>query len=220
MMSSALQMLLVLSANWHAIDGTLYCYERQSTSHPWNLVRPPIEVNLGRAGMAWGISEDDTLCYKREGDGKSPAGCFGLGPIFGDADHQKHAINMPFLLITEDLECIDDPSSSYYNRFIQTDSFPKKDWKSSEKMAQIGPIYALGIVVQHNMHPTLPHLGSAIFLHIWQRKGEGSAGCTIMDKQHLIQICSWLDEKKHPCLVQLPYAEYQRKQKIWHLPEI
>ncbi len=220
MISSALQMLLVLSSNWHAIDGTLYCYERLSTSHPWHLVNLPIEVNLGRTGMAWGISEEKTFPNKREGDGKSPAGFFGLGPLFGDADHQKHAINMPFLLITEDLECIDDPSSAYYNQFIHTDAFPHKDWVSSEKMAQIGPLYALGIVVQHNRNPTLSNLGSAIFLHIWRQKGEGSAGCTIMEKDQMIQISSWLNEKKHPCLVQLPMAEYQKKQSIWDLPQI
>lgn len=215
-MSSILQLLIVLSADWDAIDGALYRYERASSSHPWEQVGSPIEINLGRTGMTWAIGDNR---QKQEGDGKSPAGLFALGPVFGDEENQMYAKHMPFLLITDDLECVDDPSSSYYNQFVNANSLPHKDWQSSEKMQEIGSLYALGIVVQHNMHPTLPNLGSAIFMHIWGKQGEGSAGCTVMEKEHIQQIVSWLDAKKRPNLVQLPVKEYREKQALWDLPE-
>lgn len=218
MTSTALQLLLVLSSNWEAIDGTLYRYERTSTSHPWELITSPIEINLGRTGMAWGLQNETQGPKKKEGDGKSPAGFFTLGPIFGHTNNQIYAKRMPFLLITEDLECVDDPTSLYYNQFVYTSSLSHKDWKSSEKMLEIGPLYALGIVVQHNMSPTLPGKGSAVFMHIWKNRGEGSAGCTVMESKHMEEIVAWLDEKKNPCLVQLPVEEYKKKQSLWNLP--
>jgi L,D-peptidoglycan transpeptidase YkuD (ErfK/YbiS/YcfS/YnhG family) len=215
----SLQLILVLSSDWNAVDGTLYCYERASVSEPWERVFPDIDITLGRCGMAWGHNEEKNPPQKQEGDGRSPAGVFALGPVFGQAENQEYAKNMPFLVITEDLECIDDPGSTYYNQFVHTHSIEHKDWKSSENMQQVGPLYALGLVVQHNMSPAIAGLGSAIFMHIWKKKGEGSAGCTVMSEEHMKKIASWLNAKKHPHLVQLPIAEYEKKQSLWDLPQ-
>jgi D-alanyl-D-alanine dipeptidase len=63
-------------------------------------------------------------------------------------------------------------------------------------------------------------MGSAIFMHIWRGKGMGTAGCTIMEENDLIDIISWLDSRQHPYLVQLPLEEYHKKQPLWHLPDL
>ena len=217
-----LQLLVVVAPHWDAVEGMLYCYERPSPLLAWKLCGAPIAVALGRSGLAWGrgIHDIEEKAHKKEGDGRSPAGLFSLGPVFGDAEHQSYARNMPFLLITEELECVDDPDSLYYNQFVNAQFVEKRDWKSSEKMKEIGAPYAIGVVVQHNLSPIKAKSGSAIFMHIWEDKGRGTAGCTAMKEEDLNSLVSWLDVKKHPCLLQLPLTEYANKKNLWGLPEL
>lgn len=171
------------------VKGVLRRFERESVEEPWVLVGGDVPVNLGRSGIN---------VEKREGDGRSPEGLFPLGPVFGDEAHQVGVQRMPYLLITEDLEWVDDPDSKYYNRPVKG---VERDWKSSEKMGSIGRCYCLGVVVQYNMDPAIKGLGSAIFLHV---EGAGATeGCTSMKREDLCLIASWLDEAKHPLLLQL-----------------
>ena len=219
-----LQLIVVVSADWNAVDGTLYCYQRSNAAHSWELFELPIPVALGKHGMAWGRGlydlTDQPGLHKEEGDGRSPAGLFSLGTVFGDASHQIHAKNMPFLFVTDDLECIDDPHSKYYNQFVTASSIVSPDWNSSEKMMEIGSLYALGLVVEHNLNPIKSGMGSAIFMHIWRGKGIGTHGCTVMQEKDLNRIVSWLRKEQHPCLVQLPIEIYKNRQSQWNMPEI
>ena len=221
--SSNLQLVVVVAPDWSAVDGTLYRFERTQSTH-WNLIAPSIPVTLGKNGMAWGRGVFDLSheieVHKKEGDDKSPAGLFLLGPAFGDQEHQPYATNVPFELITEDLECVDDPHSAYYNQLVNRSAFINPDWTSSEKMYEIGALYALGIFIQHNLAPVKAGRGSAIFMHVWRGKGNGTAGCTAMDLYHLKGIVSWLDIKQKPGLVQLPLHEYMKKKSEWGLPDL
>jgi D-alanyl-D-alanine dipeptidase len=218
----ALQLVVVVTPDWNAREGTLYRYERSSTTDKWHLLDSSVTIHLGKNGMAWGrglhVGDEVSGEQKREGDGKSPAGIFSLGPVFGDAEHQMYAKKMPFLEVTEDLECVDDPASSFYNQFVTSRSNIPRDWKSSEQMKQIGLVYALGVVIAHNVDPIEPGMGSCIFMHIWGATQVGTPGCTVMEESDLIPIISWLDETKHPCLVQLPIEEYKNKKEAWGLP--
>ncbi len=220
-----LQLLVVVSSDWDAMEGTLYRYERSpSSALQWELSVPPIAVTLGKEGMAWGRGlldlSDEVGLVKKEGDGRAPAGLFALGTAFGDASHRRYAQRMPYLPITADLEYVDDPNSVYYNQFVTARSAKRRDWTSSEKMEEIGSIYALGLVVRHNLDPIEVGMGSAIFMHIWRGKGRPTAGCTAMDERDLNEIVSWLDIESRPCLVQLPLDEYRSKQFAWGLPEL
>ena len=219
-----LQLLVVVSADWNAVDGILYRFQYTPKTLQWESFSHPIPVTLGKQGMAWGRGlidlDDEKGAHKKEGDQKAPAGLFSLGPIFGDALHQSYAKNMPFLLITDDLECIDDSHSVYYNQLVNTNSILKQDWKSSEKMKEMGFLYAIGMVIQHNVHPVKPEMGSAIFMHVWRNKGMGTAGCTAMKEDDLKEIVEWLDISQQPSLIQLPMEEYISKQAQWGLPEL
>ena len=172
-----LQLLVVVSSDWNTIKGVLCRYQRDPAALQWKLAADPIEVSVGKNGMAWGRGlrdfTDENGLIKKEGDNRSPAGIFYLGPAFGDELHQSCAQKMPFLLIDDELECVDDPNSYYYNRFVHTKNNHIRDWKSSEKMKEVGPMYAVGLVVQHNLHPIQPSMGSAIFMHVWSKKGAG-----------------------------------------------
>jgi len=217
------QLLVVISPDWNAIEGKLYCFQRNASAQTWELVLPPIPIVLGKKGMAWGRGVQDFTTHegphKVEGDGKSPAGLFYLGTLFGDAAHRSSALRMPYMLITEGLEWVDDPHSLYYNQCATLDACDKCDWKSSEKMDE-EKLYALGGVIEHNTSPIIPGKGSAIFLHIWRHNHTGTAGCTAMQEGDLSRVTTWLDCAAHPSLLQLPLNEYESKKLAWGLPQL
>ncbi len=220
----SLQALIVVTPNWDAVSGVLYRYARASIAHAWERVGYSVPVNIGENGMAWGIglhhNADLKGAFKKEGDRKAPAGIFSLVHAFGDTAHRPYAKQIPYLPIERDLECVDDPSSRFYNQFVRRKAAEESDWKSSEKMAEVGYLYALGLVVGHNIDSPQPGLGSCIFMHIWPDAKTGSAGCTIMEESNLIEIISWLDIAKEPCLIQLPSEEYAQRQAAWNLPDV
>lgn len=217
------QLLVVVSLDWNAVQAVLYRCQRNPFTFEWECLGSPIEVRLGKQGMAWGrgladFSNQQGMC-KKEGDDKTPAGIFYLGCAFGDLFHQSYVTRMLFLLITDDLEYVDDPDSIHYNQFV-TCSTTNRDWKSSEKMKEMGSLYALGLVIQHNLNPIQKGMGSAIFMHVWKNPDSATRGCTSMAQSDLHEIVLWLDAKQLPCLVQLPLEEYNRKKSTWGLPSL
>ncbi len=197
------QLLVVLSDNWHAPNATLQCYTRTTPATTWQTTGKPIAVVLGKAGMAW-VKHIDPVphtAYKQEGDNKSPAGLFRLGPAFGTLSTPVN-LHLDYLPITHNTICVDDPQSAYYDQIIdKTRVIP--DWRSCENMAEI-PTYHMGLVIQHNPL-RLPAAGSAIFMHQWENEKSGTAGCTAMATTDLTHLIGWLDKAAHPLLLQLPF---------------
>jgi L,D-peptidoglycan transpeptidase YkuD (ErfK/YbiS/YcfS/YnhG family) len=196
------QIILVTTLSWESCQGKLYQYDRSANSDDWVLQKPPIPVVVGKNGMAWGLGLHTNLSgpIKREGDGKSPAGVFALGPAFGPQPFQT---KMDFLSLHADIEAVDDPSSRYYNRIVDRQKISDIDWTSSEKMGGIS-LYELGLVIHHNWETPVPGAGSAIFMHLWRDETSGTAGCTAMSRQDLSELLMWLDPQKKPLLIQMP----------------
>jgi L,D-peptidoglycan transpeptidase YkuD (ErfK/YbiS/YcfS/YnhG family) len=219
--SSVHQLLAVITTSWKKSYGKLFCYESSNNKSKWEIIGNEIDVNVGQKGLAYGRGLHPTLeienNIKKERDLKSPAGVFKIGDVFGDREHQKFSKNMPFLLIEDDLHCVDDPNSIYYNQFVHSCSIKNIDWNSSEKMIDYNS-YSLGLVIEHNLKPIKKGFGSCIFMHRWKMKKLASHGCTTMSKKDLIKIISWLDKKKNPLIIQLPIEEYNKKKNIWNLP--
>lgn len=227
--SNSFQMVLVLTDSFKATKGMLFCFERNSTNAPWILIDDKVPVVLGRNGLAWGsglhdIPKNSNFPVKIEGDGKSPAGIFRLGSVFGykPAEHMTD-LKMPYIHITDMIECIDDTNSQFYNQIVSKksiDELEKVDWQSSEKMSSSGIYYELGVVVEHNCNPIQKGSGSCIFLHNWASPNETMAGCTAMAPVKKEEIAYWLDETKNPVLVQLTKELYADLIKLWELPEL
>ena len=123
---------------------------------------------------------------------------------------------MPYMEVDEHLECVDDPNSLFYNRFVRRAHIADPDWKSSENMRH--ELYTLGAVIHHNTNSPVAGGGSCIFMHRWRGPGKGTAGCTAMAEEDLQSVLTWLDPAKHPVMVQLPRDVYVRVQKAWKLP--
>lgn len=178
-----MQWIKVESKDSNKIYALLSCYEGEE------LMFGPFFVQVGKKGLT---------SLKVEGDKKTPIGRWKLGPLFGDREHKIYATKMDYLLITDDLECVDDPNSIYYNQFIYKKQIEVIDWKSSEKMSEMGDVYSLGIVIQYNQNPTIPFKGSAIFIHKSNAKHLGTEGCIGVKENDLKKIVSWLDKSKFP----------------------
>jgi len=211
----------VRSASWTTTAGTLQRFER-SANGSWQAQGEPSSVNLGRHGMAWGrglLLHAEPGPIKKEGDEKSPAGAFALGPAFGyQSGLPEGAKRYPYVHVTRAISCIEDQKSKFYNQVIDHGAVSRADWSARDDMLRADGLFRWGVVVEHNTKETLPGAGSCIFLHIWKGPGKGTAGCTAMPTAAVEETIRWLDPDQRPVLVQLPESEYARLRSAWELP--
>jgi L,D-peptidoglycan transpeptidase YkuD (ErfK/YbiS/YcfS/YnhG family) len=218
------QMLLVITDSTKAIKGNLFCFGRDN-GKAWKISKSAIPVVIGRSGLGWGAgihkeTEIPGFPQKMEGDGRSPAGIFSISTTFGFAsEEQTKGLKMPYIPISEMIECVDDVKSEYYNRIVSTEDVDSVDWQSSEKMDTIN-LYKLGIVVDHNTASVKKGGGSCIFLHIWRGPELSTSGCTAMDSTAIKDVVYWLDKSKNPILIQLTKELYHHLKREWKLPKI
>ena len=221
LLRGAQQMIMVTTPDWNAFRGELRRFERSSATAPWKPVVAPIEMVVGRNGLAWDPLAEKVIDgpTKREGDGRSPAGVFSLGTAFGYAPPpEAKGLKLPYLHVTEGIECVDDAASSSYNTIVNRRSLARPDWKSSEKMREVGEAYHWGVVVNYNT-PATANRGSCIFLHVGGGPAsKGTAGCTAMAESELRAMMAWLDPAKSPVLVQFPSLAMTALRANWSLP--
>jgi len=223
------EMVVVTTSDWNASAATLQRYQREQPKKPWQAVGAPITVVVGKNGLGWGsgllpihsslLQASDPV--KKEGDGKAPAGVFGLSKAFGYAPQEQTGWKMPYLNLTSSIQCVDDTNSKFYNTVVDA-SKVSPDWGSheNEQMRRSDDLYLWGILVDHNTNPPVAGRGSCIFMHIWRGPGQPTVGCTAMPQTDLETLIGWLDPERKPVLVQLPAAQYQKLQKQWHLPAL
>lgn len=149
-----------------------------------------IDVVLGKNGV---IAAEE----KREGDGKTPLGLYSFGMAFG---HSKYRwMKLPYRVLDENDKFIDDPKSAEYNTWVHG----KTNAKSYEDLLSIGELYKLGIVINYNMNPIIPDMGSAIFMHVW-KEHDYTAGCVALRYTELVKVMKLLDEKNNPHILIIP----------------
>jgi L,D-peptidoglycan transpeptidase YkuD (ErfK/YbiS/YcfS/YnhG family) len=220
---NALQAVVVTTKSWSAVKGNAQLFERKSLKTAWKQVGKSFPIVVGKNGLGWSDSsypekrnmKDLPQPFKKEGDGKSPAGIFSLTAAFGSSEQK---VNLPFTQLTDATECVDDSKSKQYNLIVDNKQVAV-DWDSSEKMLAVGRQYDLGVFVAHNAEQKQLG-GSCIFLHIWANNSTGTAGCTAMERTNIERIFNWIDAKKNPVLIQMPQDWYQSYQKLWKLPKI
>ena len=202
------QVVLVTTADWGASAATVQRFERTGPGAGWTAVGPAVPALLGERGLAWGSGllavPRGATARTREGDRRAPAGVFRITGAFGSAG-KTGGLRLPVTVLSPTLEAVDDPASRHYNRIVDRARIARPDWRSSEQMSAL-PGYALGLVVAHNPR-RVPGAGSCIFLHLWQPRLHGTAGCTVLRERDLRMLARWLDAARAPALVQLPRAE-------------
>lgn len=126
----------------------------------------PWRARVGRNGVSAG---------HREGDGTTPAGTFGIGPVVYGLDPDPG-----LRLRYHRLACGDwwdgDPASRTYNRFRHVPCGTTPPFRGgSEALWRVRPAYRLFAFIQYNVAPVVPGRGSAIFLHA--DTGRATNGC-------------------------------------------
>lgn len=222
LLNQSQQLIVVTTDNWDTYQGYLQPYERSAPNQPWQSAGKGWPVVVGKAGLGWGNNYKKYALngpIKQEGDKKAPAGAFTLGSAFGFSSVADPQLKLPYIPITADTICVDDPHSKYYGKIIDKSKIATKDWDSAEIMIEKDPAYIQGFVVNYNIHGEMPNGGSCIFMHIkGSPNSDGTAGCTAMVQNNVTWLWHWLDPKKRPLLVQMPKTQYMELQKAWGLP--
>lgn len=212
------QLLVVVTADWEAVQGELRRYE--GSPGAWEPVGAPIPIVVGQKGLGWARRAPERADFegpvKVEGDKKSPAGQFELGPAFGYAA-KPGTVDWPYVLVDEATMCIEDADSKVYNQIIDART-TAPDYSSTDRMRRTDDLYEWGVWVYHNFPDPEPAAGSCIFLHVWRKNDAGTAGCTAMDKGQMRALIEWLDPAKKPLLIQMPQLAYAHIQGTEKLP--
>ena len=178
----ALRLILVTTAMMETQEAKLQLFNRSTTASPWQSEGPPEPAVVGKAGLGWGswihslkrANEPE----KFEGDKRTPAGIFAVGPSFGfsEASLPRHIRIQPGETV-----CVEDPDSTHYNT-ITTRAAIGQNIKIDE-MART-TLYRKGLFIDY---PTdrAERRGSCIFIHIWQGPGQGTAGCVALPEERV-----------------------------------
>jgi L,D-peptidoglycan transpeptidase YkuD (ErfK/YbiS/YcfS/YnhG family) len=181
------QVLLVGNANPAVIDVHITPWERKRGA--WQRPFASMEGVIGRNGFA-------PPGKKREGDGRTPAGTFPLGTVFGYGPSLP--TRMPYRQATVDDLWIDDVQAADYNRWVRRGTTKAA---SFERMKRDDVLYKYGIIVEYNTNPVIKGYGSAIFFHLWRAKGVPTSGCIALSEDDLLRIIKWLDPAARPLVV-------------------
>jgi L,D-peptidoglycan transpeptidase YkuD (ErfK/YbiS/YcfS/YnhG family) len=137
---------------------------------------------LGKAGIG----------KKRlEGDQITPKGTYKIVKIYFRKDRLKKIFSKFKLVeIKKNIGWCDDPRSKKYNQLIK---LPSK--YSHEKLHRKDNIYDLILVLNYNMNPIIKKKGSAIFIHITNKKFRNTEGCIAIEKRNLVQLVKIINKK-------------------------
>ena len=122
--------------------------------------------------------------FKKEGDGTTPIGTYGLGNIYYRSDRvSKPVTNFNCIKIKKNMGWCDDPSSKFYNKLIDIKLSANK-----EKIYRKDNKYDYFLVINYNRKKIVKNKGSAIFLHL-TKNFKSTAGCIgVSQKDFLIIV--------------------------------
>ena len=121
---------------------------------------------------------------KKEGDLATPQGIFKLGLLYYRKDRNKSLKSkLKKRVIKKNMGWCNDSNSKKYNREI---NFPFK--YRAEKLYRKDKIYDLFINIKYNFWPVVKKKGSAIFLHITNKKYKPTKGCVAITKKDFLKI--------------------------------
>ena len=134
-----------------------------------------LKCSIGKSGLT---------NFKKEGDLATPKGLFKLGLLYYRKDRIKSLkCKIKKKVIKKGMGWCDDSRSTKYNREIY---FPFK--YSAEKLYRRDRIYDIFINIKYNHSPIIKGKGSAIFLHLSNKKYKPTSGCVAILKKDFLKI--------------------------------
>ena len=137
------------------------------------------------------IGKFGTTSSKKEGDLASPKGIFKLGLLYYRKDRIKSLkCKIKKRVIKKGMGWCNDSKSKKYNQEI---SFPFK--YGAEKLYRKDKIYDIFINIKYNQLPIVKGKGSAIFLHLSNKKYKPTSGCVAIQKKDFLKILPLINNK-------------------------
>ena len=134
-----------------------------------------LKCSIGKSGLT---------NFKKEGDLATPKGLFKLGLLYYRKDRIKSLkCKIKKKVIKKSMGWCNDSRSKKYNREIY---FPFK--YSAEKLYRRDRIYDIFINIKYNHSPIIKEKGSAIFLHLSNKKYKPTSGCVAILKKDFLKI--------------------------------
>jgi L,D-peptidoglycan transpeptidase YkuD (ErfK/YbiS/YcfS/YnhG family) len=219
------KIILVLTKNWETKHAEIYFFEKKKNK--WLKLEKTISGLIGNNGLGMGLGLHDSIKtfnfkdfpQKKEGDKKSPAGIFSISQIMGYDSVLFCGNKLNYRQITSSLHAVDDVSSTFYNQIVDTlllDSTYQFYYQSFENLHKMSYYYEWIFRIDHNLKCEKAK-GSNIFFHIWDKNGEGSAGCTTVSRQNMRWVLNWINKKT--LIIQFPKPIYEKIFKDFNLPE-
>jgi L,D-peptidoglycan transpeptidase YkuD (ErfK/YbiS/YcfS/YnhG family) len=159
----------------------------------------PWPARVGRNGLS---------DHHREGDGTTPTGAYGIGPVMYGIDPNP-GVHYPYHLLVCGDWWDEDPTTPQYNLFVHVPCGKAPPFGGgSEALWTEAPAYDHFAVVEYNSAPIVPGRGSAIFLHV--DGGSPTDGCISLAASELGTTLVWLRPADHPTIVIGTAAEIRR----------
>lgn len=137
---------------------------------------------IGRSGI---------LTRKREGDGGTPRGVFGLRRVFYRPDRGPPPVStLPVHPITKNDGWCDAPAHPWYNQGV---CLPFAG--SHEELWRTDEVYDIIVALGHNDSPVVAGLGSAVFLHLASLDPGPTAGCVAVARRVMLRILAMAERK-------------------------
>ena len=134
-----------------------------------------LKCSIGKSGITH---------FKKEGDLATPKGTFKLGLLYYRKDRIKSLKCMiKKKIIKKNMGWCNDSRSKKYNQEIY---FPFK--YEAEKLYRKDKMYDIFIHIKYNHSPVVKEKGSAIFLHLTNKKYKPTKGCIAILKKDFFKI--------------------------------
>ena len=141
-----------------------------------------LKCSIGKSGITHS---------KKEGDLTTPRGLFRLGLLYYRKDKIKILkCKIKKKVIKKNMGWCNDSKSKKYNQEI---SFPFK--YRAEKLYRKDKIYDIFINIKYNQLPIVKGKGSAIFLHLSNKKYKPTSGCVAIQKKDFFKILPLINNK-------------------------
>jgi len=141
-----------------------------------------LKCSIGKSGIT---------NLKKEGDLATPKGVFKLGLLYYRKDRNEPIKTyLRKRVISTNMGWCNDIKSKKYNQQI---NFPFK--YRAEELYRKDKIYDIFINIKYNQSPTLKGKGSAIFLHLTNKKYYPTEGCVALLKKDFLKILSSINKK-------------------------
>ena len=137
------------------------------------------------------IGKNGTTSSKKEADLSTPKGLFKMGTLYYRKDRIKlNKCKIKKKVIKKNMGWCDDIKSKKYNREIY---FPFK--YRAERLYISKKIYDIFINIKYNYTPTVKGKGSAIFLHLTNKKYKTTKGCIAIHKKDFMKILPLINKR-------------------------